>query len=182
MSQRIEEQFYTANEFATLPEFNERYELLDGRLAEKPMPRFEHGYISRLVLKAYDRFDPDERIGIMLAEISVRIRDDYVPTPDLSFWSVEHKPARKVAIAPRPDMAIEIQSEGQSLTSLVKKAKEYQKAGVKLVWIIQPSKKIVTVFHQGHASRKPVTIQPDGELDGEDVIPGFKLPLTALFE
>lgn len=180
MSQSVEERFYTAQEFARMPQFNERYELLDGKLVEKPMPKFEQSYISRLILKAYDRFDLDEQIGIMLAEISVRIREDYVPTPDLSFWIAERKPVRKIEIAPYPDLAIEIQSEGQSIKGLLQKAKEYQKAGVKLVWVIQTNKKIVTVFHQGHEN--PVTIQPTGELDGEDVISGFKLALTDLFE
>jgi Uma2 family endonuclease len=48
------------------------------------------------------------------------------------------------------------------------------------VWVIQPNKQIVAVFRQGQA--EPETIQPDGELDGEDVIPGFKLSLKVLFE
>ena len=57
--------------------------------------------------------------------------------------------------------------------------KEYLDAGVQLVWILQPSKKMALVFHQG--STKPITVPPTGELDGGDVIPGFKILLSELF-
>ncbi len=171
---------YTAQEFEKMPEFNERYELINGKLIEKPMPKVEHGLIADIIRIALHEHDRAKNLGVMLAEISVSIREDYTPAPDLSFWMADRKPARKVLIAARPDLAIEIQSRDQRLTELRDKALEYLKAGVKLVWIIQPNKKIAAVFHLGQT--KPITIQPTGELDGEDVIPGFKLKLSELFE
>jgi len=174
------ERTYTAAEFEKLAEFNERYELIEGRLVEKPMPKYEHGYISRLLLRAYDRFDMEEKIGVMLAEVSVRVRDNYTPTPDLSFWTTERKPARKISIAPTPNLAIEIQSEGQAVKDLYAKASEYLRAGVELVWVIEPAKTLVTVFRQGQDN--PTIVQSDGELDGYELIPGFKLKVADLFD
>lgn len=66
------------------------------------------------------------------------------------------------------------------MQTLTNKAKDYIQGGVRLVWVIQPNKQIVAVFRQGQP--EPETIQPDGELDGEDVITGFKLPLKVFFE
>src|SRR5205085_1852424 len=117
--------------------FDERYELINGKLIEKPMPKVEHGLIVRTIMFALRDFDRTEKLGIMIPEVSVTIRDDYTPAPDLSFWMAERKPDRKVVIASRPDLAIEVQSPDQRLTELRDKAIEYLKAGVKLVWIIQ---------------------------------------------
>lgn len=180
MSQRVTERFYTAKEFEKMAEFNERYELIEGRLVEKPMPRFQHSRVAKKIMLALHDFDPDEKLGVMLQEVSVEIKSDYAPAPDLSFWIASRKPEEDVDLAPRPDLAIEIQSKGQGVKELLEKAKEYQKAGVRLVWVIQPTRKIAAVFHQGQKSY--ISVQPTGELDGGDVIPGFKIKLdTYLF-
>lgn len=171
---------YTVEEFIKMPQYHERYELLDGKLVEKPMAKYEHGLIADIIRLKLQEFDPQQKLGKMLQEVTVFIRDDYSPTPDLSFWVAGRVPGRKAPIAPYPDLAIEIQSPDQSLKSLIEKTREYQKAGVKLSWIIQPDKKKALVFRQGQQNYE--TIQPDGELEGEEVIPGFELKLAALFE
>ena len=171
---------YTVDEYIKLPQYHERYELIDGRLVEKPMPKYEHSVITDIFKEALLKFDPEKKLGVMRSEVSIRLRSDYSPTPDLSYWVAERVPERKVAIAPIPDLAIEIQSPDQSITELTKKAKNYIQAGIRLVWVVQPNRKLVAVFRYG--SDKPVTIQPSGELDGEDVIPNFKLPVSTLFE
>ena len=174
------ERLYTADEFEKMPEFDERYELLDGKLVEKPMPKQEHGLIARLIMRAYDRFDLAENVGRMLQEVSVYIRPDYAPTPDLSFWLAARKPSRTAVISARPDLAIEIQPPGQSLKSLEAKAREYIRASVPLVWIIQPATQKVKIYRTGQA--EPETVGIEDILSGEGVINGFELPVKALFE
>ncbi len=39
------ERSYTVDEFERLPQFGDRYELLDGRLVIRPVPGGEHSYI-----------------------------------------------------------------------------------------------------------------------------------------
>jgi Uma2 family endonuclease len=46
------EKLYTADEFEQMPEFNQNYELLDGRIVQKPMPTEEHSWIARLIIRA----------------------------------------------------------------------------------------------------------------------------------
>lgn len=181
MSQRaIPERLYNLAEFEQMPESYERFELIEGSIAEKPVPKVGHNLVVRKIMRAYDKFDPDEQPGMMLQETNVSIAPDYSPIPDLSFWVASRAPKKDMLTAHRPDLAIEVQSLDQSLSSLTKKAKAYQMGRVRLVWLIQSSKKIVTVFYDGQDT--PVTIQPTGVLDGEDVIPGFKLSVQALFE
>lgn len=175
----IPERRITIEEFERMPEAGERYELIAGKLVEKPMPTFEHTDIAFFLLMAYRDFDPDEKIGTMRQETGVRIADN-VPVPDLSFWLAHRRPNRRTPTSPRPDLAIEIQSPEQSLKSLFNKAREYTAAGVQIVWVIQPNKKAIHIFRPGQP--QPEVISKKGEITGENLIPGFKVMLEKIFE
>ncbi len=176
MSQSVT-RLYTTAEFENMPELDMRYELLDGRLIEKPGLTLRHADIKRCIMIAYFHFDPDEKTGIILSTVSVGIDTAYVPAPDLSFWIANRRPHIDVNIAPYPDLAIEVESKWQGLPELLKKAERYLAAGVRLVWIIQPDKRSTVVIRPG----QQIIIQPTSKLEGEDVIPGFEVKLNDLF-
>lgn len=52
-------------------------------------------------------------------------------------------------------------------------------AGVRLVWVIDPDRKSAYVFP---SDGSVTTIAAGGDLDGENVLPGFSCRLTELFE
>ena len=183
------EQLYTVAEFEQLPEFDERYELTDGRLVEKTVPGGKHALIARRLIQAYDRFDPNGAIGLMLQETSVVLGPRNSPTPDVSFWKAERNVVVTDKAMPLPDLAVEIHSPGdlQSATALAGAMIKVQKlldAGVPIVWVIYPPQTKVEVYHAGQSYEKgPVqtfTLMDD-TLDGEAVIPGFRVALAELF-
>lgn len=180
------ERTYTSAEFETLPEFDERYELLDGKLVEKPMPGIEHGTIARTIIKAYDRFDPDEKLGLFLWEVNTRLDQKNSPLPDLSFWKAGRVPQRTPGAGPKPDLAIEILSP-RDLASKKRrdevqdKIRKYQSFGVSIVWVINPRRKIVEVYHPDQTNPVQILTVAD-TLDGEDTIPDFTLAVSKLFE
>ena len=59
------------------------------------------------------------------------------------------------------------------------KVAEYLRGGVRLVWIIDPEKREATVHRQGVEGR---TVTAGEELDGEDVVPGFRCVLGDLLD
>lgn len=170
----------TVEEFMEMPAFYGRFELIDGGIFKKPVSNFEHGTIAFLILKAYIQFDPTEELGVMRQEVNFFLQADYSPAPDVLYWRADRAPKRKVKIAPRPDLAIEVQSPDQSIKELTRKAWAYIAGGVPVVWVIQPGKQIAAIFRQGQT--EPETIQPGGILDAGEVIPGFKVPMSLLFE
>ena len=174
------ERTYTLAEFIRLSEFNEQTELLDGRLVKKSVPTYEHSEIADIIRQSLAKFDPEQKLGVMRHEVAVSLREGYAPIPDLAFWVASRKPSRQNSIAPYPDWAIEIQSPDQSLKSLIRKVEEYLQAGVQLVWLIQPAKRVVTVYRAGQTESETVTAE--GWLDGGDLLPGFKLAASQLFE
>src|SRR5262245_755467 len=77
-----------------------------------------------------------------------------------------------------PDLAVEVQSKGNSRREMMRKVEEYFAAGVRLVWLIDPVSRTAEAFTSPNAS---VTIRGDEHLDGRDVVPVFTLPLAELF-
>jgi len=58
------------------------------------------------------------------------------------------------------------------------KIAEYFEAGVRLVWVVYPRRRLVHVHEPPDAVR---AVGPTGTLDGGNVLPGLKLLLQDLF-
>jgi Uma2 family endonuclease len=125
----------------------------------------------------------DRGLGIVLAETGFKLasRPDTVRAPDLSFLSADRLPSGDVPdtfwTGP-PDLAVEVRSPEDRLPSLAAKANEYLAHGVRLVWIVDPSTRTVTVCAQGST---PAVLDANAALDGGTVVPGFSYGVADLF-
>jgi Uma2 family endonuclease len=86
---------------------------------------------------------------------------------------------RTAAWAVVPALAIEVISPTDLAEEVVLKVREYFQAGVQLVWVVFPAEQQVYVYESPTKIRILSRVE---ELDGGSVLPGFRLPLTALFE
>jgi Uma2 family endonuclease len=101
-----------------------------------------------------------------------------VRSPDVAFVSCARLPEIPETFIPlAPDLAVEVVSPTDRLVHVQAKVEMYLEAGVPLVWLINPRNQTATVFRQ---QQPPVIIGVDGALDGEEVLPGFMLPLAKL--
>ena len=104
-----------------------------------------------------------------------------VRMPDASYVSrrrLPHLPERGWSDAP-PEFAAEVVSPTDTFSDTEEKARDYIRAGVDLVWVIVPSTESVHIWRKD-GSR---AVAQSGEvLSGEDVLPGFSVPVDALFE
>ena len=177
---------YTPEEFEALPEFEELYELVNGKLVKKPMPGDDHGRIARIIMKRYDRLDPDETLGSLWSATTFDVGTGWLPIPDLGFVRADRVPPRSPrSIKAVPDLVVEIHSptdlRGKPERDVAaQKIRDWQAVGVKLIWAINPRKQEVEVYHPGEAKAVRVLGLND-TLDGEDIISGFKLKVSDLF-
>jgi Uma2 family endonuclease len=58
------------------------------------------------------------------------------------------------------------------------KVADYLDAGARMVWVIDPRRREAAVHRPGRAQR---ILRAADALDGEDVLPGFRLGLDELF-
>lgn len=78
-----------------------------------------------------------------------------------------------------PDFVIELRSKTDALKTLQEKMNEYQAAGVRLGWLIDPQNQQVEIYRLG----KDVEIQRlPTDLEGEDVLPGLTIDLAWMLQ
>ena len=73
---------------------------------------------------------------------------------------------------------MEIQSPNDSHDYIYDRARMWLSFGVQLVWVVHPDSRSVDVHRPG----QPVeTVAEDGDLDGQDVLPGFSRRVASIF-
>lgn len=107
---------------------------------------------------------------------------DTVRSPDVAFVRADRVPPGGFGpgwIPLAPDCAVEVLSPSETASDTEEKLADYQAAGTPLVWVVDPAKRLVAVY----AADAPVRWLREGDtLDGGSVLPGFTLPVNALFE
>jgi Uma2 family endonuclease len=177
---------YTADEFEALPDDGNRYELINGRLQLMPPVGDQHGTIVDNLAFYLRIFDPERKLGKSWTSTGFKLDKRNTPEPDLMYVVASRlQPMSKNAVGVVPDLVVEVWSPSQlTKTGIDKdsldKIRAYQKAGVKIIWSIHPELQTVSVYHPDQTD--PVAVLGiNDELDGEAVIPGFKLPVKKLF-
>ena len=104
-------------------------------------------------------------------------------SPDVSWIGQDRwdtlTPEEKSGFAPLcPDFVLELRSKHDSLESLQQKMQEYQENGAKLGWLIDRTRKKVEIYRP----KKSVEVQNfPNSLSGEDILPGFTLDLSEIW-
>ena len=173
----------TAEHLYSIPDDHHRYELDAGRLRVSEPTGWEHGDIAITLGGDLARHVRAHSLGGVVTETGfvLRRRPDRVFAPDVAFVRAERVPPpalRSKFFEGAPDLAVEIVSPSDEPAALRRKATRYLAAGTRLVWIVDPRRRTVTV----HAPDTiPATLAVPSTLDGGDVVPGFEMPLDMLF-
>jgi len=77
-----------------------------------------------------------------------------------------------------PDLAVEIELTSGKKPGGQQRIVDYLEAGVPLVWAIDPRAATATVYRPDGSAR---LLRTGDSLDGEEIVPGFGLPLARLF-
>ena len=78
-----------------------------------------------------------------------------------------------------PDFVVELRSKNDTISELQKKMKEYQSNGARLGWLIDTKNRKVEIYRQ---DREVEILENPNSLSGEDVLPGFILDLTEVWD
>lgn len=161
---------------------NRLFELVDGVLVEKVMGHPESRVASAIII-ALGNYLEHKDIGTISGEGGMfRLPDNLVRIPDVAFARWERFPDEESMeeSVPEvvPDLAVEVLSESNTPGEMARKLREYFHAGVRLVWIVDPKAKSVTVYTSPARSK---TVSYSGTLDGGKVLPGFQLPVASVF-
>ncbi len=158
-------------------------ELEDGILVEKPMGWYE-SLLAVLISSELNAFVTRRNLGKVLgADGTVKILPGTVKIPDVSFISWKRWPRTRLPRRPIPalipDLVVEVLSETNTRREMQDKLQRYFEAGVRLVWCVDPATRAADAYTSPTEVKH---IDPSGELEGGQVLPGFRLSLANLFE
>lgn len=174
--------YVTVEEFARLPDAENRMELVRGRLVREPPAGFEHGGIAMNVGRRLGEFVDREDLGVVVAAETGFVLFEDPPTvraPDAAFVAKERLPEDCVGYAHlAPDLAVEVVSPSNTTAQLHDKVCDFLDAGTRMVWVIEPSRRTVMVYRSRDDIR---LLAEDDELEGGDVLPGFSVQVAELF-
>lgn len=133
------------------------------------------------------RWNFDHKLGeVFSPSTGIYLPDGAVKSPDAAWVSNEHmqnvspEELENEFLRVVPDFVLEIRSKTDRLARLKRKMTDtWMKNGVRLGWLIDPFEEKVLIYR---GSNSPETVAGfDGRyLDGEEVLPGFRLPLEEL--
>jgi Uma2 family endonuclease len=166
----------TAEEFARLPqpEDGSQQELIQGVIVTMPPPGAPHGVCCSKIDRRLGTFVETNKLGTVCCNDTgfITERDpDTVRGADVAFWTKEKLPELpKVYIEVLPDLAVEVVSPDDHFSRIQKKVLHYLTKGVRLLWVVDPEDRSITVYRPD----KPLRILGESDtLSGEEVLPGF---------
>ncbi len=162
-----------------------RYELIRGVLTEKEVATgdphgetvsFSHGNLFQYIIAVgYGDLRVGET-GYLLE------RDpDTVRSPDVAWFAPGRIPPGTTGFPElTPDLCIEVASPSNSRHDrlLSDKAQMWLDFGAREVWVLNPENTSVARYR---ADQPTVTLHEDDVLDGEELLPGFSIPVWQLF-
>jgi Uma2 family endonuclease len=163
----------------------DRFELVDGKLVERPMSTWS-SFVAGRILIHFGIFNLQKELVWAFPEgtsYQCFPRDpNLVRKADCSLIARHRMSAEQIQgpghLRIAPDLAVEVVSPNDVVYDLDQKILDYLAAGVRLVWVINPETRTVRI-HRADSSVSQ--LRESDELDGEDVLPGFRLPVRNLF-
>lgn len=175
----------TEDELLQLPHGHVRHELVRGELRTIAPTGGDHGAtVVNLTGPLWQHVKKHNLGRVFGAETGFTLEKnpDTVRAPDVAFVAAARIPAggipRKFVPGP-PDLAAEVVSPSDTVHEVDDKVEAWLRAGARLVWVVNSKNRSVTVHALGRA---PQILQADETLSGEDVLPGFALPVRDIFE
>lgn len=165
------------------------YELIRGELRQHPMTRrnFSHSRTTvniAAILKSWLEQQAGAKGLVLAGEAGFCLRRDPDTTVgiDVAYISAElaaRTPRTAPLVEGPPVLAVEILSPSDKHEEVSEKVEEYLRAGVHIVWIVDPVFATVCVYRP---DALPQLFNQEQEISGEPHMPGLKFAVRKIFE
>ena len=174
---------WTEADLASLPDDGYRHELVNGELVMSPKNNWYHGDICARLLTALRVFADAHRLGAVWdSSTGFWMQSQNCRAPDISFVRKERlhglKPSEARFFNGAPDLAVEVLSFSTSRREIDERLRDFFGSGTQIAWVIDPDQQMVEICHSPTGRR---LLAPDGFLDGETMLPGFRYAVSDLF-
>jgi Uma2 family endonuclease len=174
------QQRMTEEQFLRLPDDGRKYELVDGE-AKEVAAGVEHDVIGAHLIVLLHPFTKG-RGYLAGSQAGFRMDSGNIRLPDVSFTLKDRFPGGR---PPKgfgdfaPDLCIEIISPFEDWADALRKIEEYFAAGAQQVWHLLPETQQAVIYR---SPTEKATFEASEELDGGDLLPGFRSRVADLFD
>lgn len=173
----------SAEELLRMPDDGFRYELVKGEIRKMAPAGSLHGNVAIRVTLPLAQYVNANELGIVFAAetgFKLAANPDTVRAPDVAFVSRER--IEQIGMPEgywpgAPDLAVEVVSPGDTYTEIQEKVLDWLAAGTRMVIAVNPRKRTVSV----HRGATATVLTEKDVLSGEDVVPGWTVPVKDLF-
>jgi Uma2 family endonuclease len=162
------------------------YEIVNGQYVELPPMSSSSVRIASVLLAYLETFARTNQLGRAVAEMLFPLSPNEKTRrrPDVAFvsytkWPKDHPLPDTDPWPVVPELAVEVVSPNDLAEELRVRVADYFQVGVSMVWVVYPKPGVIDVYQASGGLR---TLTRADELDGGDILPGFRLPLTSVFE
>jgi Uma2 family endonuclease len=170
----------TVQEFLQLPEQEGvRQELIGGEVVSMSYGKVRHEVTKKNLNKILVGWLLQHPLAELFVETGFQLDEHNGLIPDLSVvFPGRIQPESEGVPQGAPEVAIEVVSS-ESAARLEDKIERYLAHGAKSVWTVFPQQKVVRIFDASGGSTK---FEPGQTLEDSAVLPGFSVPVAAIFE
>lgn len=180
---RNEKRTMSIDEYARMPDDGYRTELVRGHVVREPQPGLRHGDIQLRLGAMIVRHIEESglRLGCLGPTGFILERDPpTVRGPDLAVLRANRYPSPDHAgfVEDAPELVIEILSPSNTASSVRERIADFFGAGAKVIWVVDPGTRTVTVHESGLPVR---SLGAGDELHGGDLMPDLRIGVSDIF-
>jgi Uma2 family endonuclease len=173
----------TGEEFFRMPNIGSA-ELIAGEIVTHMPTGHPHGFIESMIAFFLNLFIRQHKLGrVLTGEVGIYTRrnPDQIRAADVAFISHERlsQAQEEGFLDVAPELIVEIMSPANTWTEAQEKLAEYFAIGVNVVWIVDPQLEQVHVYRSVEQFK---LLQKQDELTSEEILPGFSVALTEIFD
>lgn len=175
--------FWTYDDYASIPEDGNRYEIINGVLYMSPSPNWPHQEIA-LEIAAHLRnyFRATHIGGVFIAPLDVELAHNTVVQPDIVvLLKSSRKKLQERHIIGAPDLAIEVVSPTSATHDRHRKLAAYARAGEPEYWIVEPDSHTVEVLILEHGDYQSLGVYRGKATLPSQIVPEFMVHVEEFF-
>ncbi len=160
-----------------------RCELVEGKIIMRSPTGWQHGKFERRLAHALGSFVDEHQLGeVLVGEVGLYTQRDPDSVRGADVIFISHERLAQVQstsfLDVAPELIVEVMSPDDRWIEVKQKLREYFAIGVMLVWVVDPADQTVSVYRSLTEVR---LLAGSDQLTGEEALPGFSVPVNALF-
>jgi Uma2 family endonuclease len=174
---------YTHADLLAMPDDGKRREIIEGELFVTPSPLISHQRVLVQLTRAFIKYLEVHPLGeLLVAPLDVILSEHNVLEPDLLFVLKEHQGVLKDWVRGAPDLVVEILSPATEARDRGPKMKAYARFAVGEYWIVDPAAQVIEIYRLAAEGFQLAKMCAKDDTVETTLLPGFLLPVGALFQ